>query len=620
MLVQVLAEYADRYLADQLEDAAWESKPVPWELNISRQGNFLNVTERKTVDTSGKKPRTIDRPLTIPRSPVNRNSGEHPLLAADDIAYVLGAGAWSGAKVSDLAKAQAHHEAFVALIRKAAEETQLPELEACARFYANATEVDKARDALKAAKTGAIVALSAGQPLVNLEPARDWWRRHYQAEFEARMEGEIGECLVSGRTGPVAPTHEKIKGLASLGGQAAGVSLMSFDKEAFRSYGWERNANSPVSPDRALAYVLALNDLLRPGGSASTLPGERGKVRRRDVAGVGFIFWTRESSDFDLQSSLFDPDESVVKALLSLDEVHLDTNRFYLTALSGNGGRLRVRCWVADSLGKIQRNLAEWHRQLRVEWPWEDRAPVRIWQLENVLDRDGEPPAHHTLALVGRAIEGRAQPLGYPMLAAALNRLRHPESASKGERRSSDARPLTSLRISVGLVRICVNDILHRKGAKEMSEGLDESCALPAYLCGRLMYVYENLQREANGAVNSSVIDRYFTLASTNPSRAFPALKKLGNAYLRKLRRDNGGAATNLDKLLGEIHFQLQPDDGMAYPKQLSLEGQGLFILGYYHQKSASIREAIERGEAKKLAASTQNPSESSETPRRVIP
>ena len=47
--------------------------------------------------------------------------------------------------------------------------------------------------------------------------------------------------MISGKLGPIAPTHEKIKGASSLGGQASGVALMSFDKEAFRSYGWEQN-------------------------------------------------------------------------------------------------------------------------------------------------------------------------------------------------------------------------------------------------------------------------------------------------------------------------------------------------------------------------------------------
>ena len=69
-------------------------------------------------------------------------------------------------------------------------------------------------------------------------------------------------CLISGRIGPIAPTHELDQGRREPGGQPSGVALMSFDKAAFRSYGWDKNANSPVSPERARAYVLALNDLL----------------------------------------------------------------------------------------------------------------------------------------------------------------------------------------------------------------------------------------------------------------------------------------------------------------------------------------------------------------------
>src|ERR1035441_9448974 len=80
---------------------------------------------------------------------------------------------------------------------------------------------------------------------------------------------------------------------------------MSFDKEAFQSYGWEQNANSPVAPDRAMAYVLALNHLLR-----------RDNGHRRDVAGVAFVFWTREASDFDPMSVVDQADESRVAAII----------------------------------------------------------------------------------------------------------------------------------------------------------------------------------------------------------------------------------------------------------------------------------------------------------------
>ena len=130
------------------------------------------------------------------------------------------------------------------------------------------------------------------------------------------------------KTGTIAPTHEKIKGVSSLGGQAAGVALMSFDKEAFRSYGWEQNQNSPVSPDRALAYVLALNDLLRLD-----------KGKRKDIAGVGLFFWLRQPAAFNPFEVLDPPDTDTVKAMLAIDPgVVPDKQRFLPRGRFGQRG------------------------------------------------------------------------------------------------------------------------------------------------------------------------------------------------------------------------------------------------------------------------------------------
>ena len=133
-----------------------------------------------------------------------------------------------------------------------------------------------------------------------------------------------------------------------------------------------------------------------------------------------------------------------------------------------------------------------------------------------------------------------------------------------------------------------------------MSEGLDENCAIPAYICGRLMAVFENLQRTSSGSeINSSVLDRYFALASTYPAVAFPKIESLALKHLRKLRRDNGGGAYAIDARLQDLHKKLQPTAMGAYPAKLSLEGQGLFALGYYHQKAWSIAQARDRRQSK---------------------
>jgi CRISPR-associated protein Csd1 len=268
MLIQALAEYADKRLADQLEDPAFESKPVRFFLEVAQDGRFLGYRERTASVVRGKKTIPVVPQLTIAKSPVSRNSGLHPLLACDDMKYVLGPGAWTEEK--DLKNQQERHAAFVALLRRAATSTMDPELESVVRFYDSDEEVGTARADLATRKPapGTAICLYTDGPLVSNSAVRDYWRMHYNSAFgERSLKGGEGMCLISGLVGPIAATHDKIKGLGNLDGQAAGVSLMSFDKAAFRSYGWEQNANSPVSPSRAAAYVLALNDLLKAGSA-----------------------------------------------------------------------------------------------------------------------------------------------------------------------------------------------------------------------------------------------------------------------------------------------------------------------------------------------------------------
>lgn len=581
MFIQALAQFTDTNedLREALNDVAWEERPVPYLIELASDGSFLNVVERTKSVTKGKKTISQALPLKVLRSPVNRNSGDHPLLAADDIAYVLGNGAWSDTK--NEAKDVKHHEAFVSLIKRAAEATGDDTLLACKLFYERPDQVELAREALKEPKLGKLIGLSVAGPVVSRAAVKKYWTEHYNAAFKERVGDSLGECLISGTFGPIAPTHEKVKGTSSLGGQPSGVSLMSFDKEAFRSYGWEQNENSPVSPDRALAYVLALNHLLR---------GDKG--HRRDVAGVGFIFWLKNPEPFDPFEALNRPDEKEVAAMLALDGgANPASNEFYFAGVSGNGGRLRVRYWVADSLEQIKKNLLSWHAGLRVVNFDGKAEPVRLWQILKLLDREGEPPANQVLALLRRGIEGSSQLLGYPMLACALGRLRRSGGAWSPA--------------LFGLIRMCVNDVIdvQQKGERHMTEGLDSEQRHPAYICGRLLAEYEGLQFQASRAageakVNLSVADRYYSLASTNPAIAFPKIEELGNKHLRKLRRDKRAAAIAIEQRIQELHGILGQASNYRFPAMLSLEDQGRFALGYHHQRAESAAQARARKEA----------------------
>jgi CRISPR-associated protein Csd1 len=571
MLVQALAEYADRMLVEELADEAWEEKPVPYLIEIGDSGAFLNIIPRLMPAVRGKTTVSVPAPLLVPRSPVPRNAGLYPLLAADDIKYVLGAGPWTTKGQEE--NNRERHQAFANLIRTAASSTKDEALEACVRFYEQPDQVELARVALRDAKPGAIIALSVDGPVVKRAAVRSHWRIHYASASGTRVaKAGVGQCLISGRVGAIAPTHEKIKGLG-LGGQAAGVSLMSFDKEAFQSYGWAQNANSPVAPDRAMAYVLALNHLLR-----------RDNGHRRDVAGVAFVFWTREAADFDPMSVVDQADEAQVDALLRLDpRVDPDPNQFYMAGFSANGARMLIRYWVSDSLGHVKANLKEWFAGQRIMDVYSAAIapPPKLWQLLAALDREGEPPKDRTLALLRRAIEGSAHPLGYRVLTAALARLR----VSK-ENRLEPHR--------IGLIRLCLNDQLRMKGESLMPEALDLEERHGAYLCGRLLAVYESIQYNSAGEtkVNQTVADRYYSLASTYPALAFPKLADLGQKHLRKLRRDKHGAMLALERQIQDILGQIERAAGCRFPASLDLDGQGRFVLGYHHQRAEHVAAA----------------------------
>jgi len=613
MLVQALAKYADTYLAEELKAVAFEEKPVPYLVEIDESGHFHGIKPciHKEARTAGKKVKTVEvvDTLRAPRSPVPRNNakGIHPLLGCDYLSYVLGPGVWTDEGKED--KGARNHAGFIDLINKAAEATGDGALKACALFYSDTPAVERAAVELAALKpkAGSLACLAVrlsradaedpGGPVVRRPAVERFWEEHYSRRFNERhAEGGQGMCLISGEYGPLAVTHDPIKRTASLGGLANGVALMSFDKAAFRSYGWEKNANSPVSPERAAAYVLALNDLLKPNLHRQGWSKDTVLPTRSDYGGVAFLYWTRKKADEVYVPYVERPDSENVKRLL--ESMHhpahrargleggKDDNEFYLLAVSGNGGRLVVRDWFSESLERVAKKVWQWFEDLKMADVFqggEAARPPSLYALLRAVSPPGCEPsdkanARAALALMRRALHGL--PVGRSVLAAALNRLRREQGSG---RLAADR---------VGLIRLCVNDIQKtRQGGPIMADCLknqDQKDA--AYRCGQLLAIYEALQYRALGEVNATVGDRYYAMASTRP------LGHLSRAHLTRLRRDplKRGAAMALHQRVAELTCAIGD-----FPASLSLEEQGRFVIGYHCQKADDIRRAREAKAAK---------------------
>ena len=111
-----------------------------------------------------------------------------------------------------------------------------------------------------------------------------------------------------------------------------------------------------------------------------------------------------------------------------------------------------------------------------------------------------------------------------------------------------------------------------------------------AYLLGRLFSVLEKAQLDALGKINKTIKDRFFSAASSTPASAFPRLLRLGQHHMEK--SDYGHIS---DRQIAEIMEHIQ-----AFPLNLGLQEQGLFAIGYYHQKNAISREIKEAAANKK--------------------
>ena len=126
---------------------------------------------------------------------------------------------------------------------------------------------------------------------------------------------------------------------------------------------------------------------------------------------------------------------------------------------------------------------------------------------------------------------------------------------------------------------------------------LNENHPSAAYQCGRLLYVLEDAQRQALPGVKATIVDRFYGTASTAPLSVFGRLLRGAQAHLGKLERDRPGAHRRLQGRIEMIAANLT-----GFPSALSLVDQGLFALGYYHQRAHDHAEAAAGAERRRAS------------------
>lgn len=266
----------------------------------------------------------------------------------------------------------------------------------------------------------------------------------------------------------------------------------------------------------------------------------------------------------NLFSSLLDsPTEEAVRQLFlapheGREPASLKDARFYCLLISGGQGRATLRGLHTQTLGAAEQNVREYFRMLDIG----QDAPFPLWVLLRSLALQGKTDnlspnlaADFFLAI----LFGR--PFPRAVVSAAVARCR-------------TERKVTRERAAI--LRAC----LIRNQKLEVTVSLDKENMQPGYRLGRLLAVLERLQGDAQRSLNKTIVDRFYGAASTRPATVFPSLIRLAQHHLAKTSSP-GFHQINLGEVLDGI---------AAFPVTLRLEEQGLFALGYYHQRQEFFR------------------------------
>lgn len=568
--MQRLLEYADRRM--QLPPVMYGNAPVRWTIVLDPDGGLSGFVSR-----GGDKENRRGENMLVPS--VVRAAGIKPKLLADNGEYVLGIG-----RVDSVPKKVAdRHGQFVDLTRRCAEATEAKEVRAIVAFLER-WDVGEFREEVEGRvgfdpQDDLTFRVGDVYP-VDLPVVRAFWA----AETSGKDAPEL-MCLVTGAVGPVEKRLPvKVKGLTRIGGQSSGTSLVSANAPAFESYGLENSLTSPISRNAGERFGKALNELLA---------GEKSQVR---VGNVVYVFWTREPTEMDIGMFMDRPDPDRVKDLIRSaetgrhDSAGVAANRFYALALSASGGRAVVRDWLEKTIPEVERNLVAWFlAQEIVDYSGQEAGFLSVFRLAASAYRDASKEMQPAISasMVRVALNGGRLP--YDLLARAVRRCVVGTARQDGTREH-----VTRERAALIKSIFTTQERLPMSDMKFLSLDPDfEREDRAAYACGRLLAELESAQRAALGRINATITDRYYGAASSTPASVFGMLVGDAQSHLSKLRKTKPGVHAAVQERLEEIMSNLH-----GYPKTLTMERQGLFSLGYYHQRAqnrADIKAASDK-------------------------
>ncbi len=563
MILQELCNYYDILAKDPESGIApvnYSSVPCSYVLVLSKIGDLKGV-----IPITDEKKRTY---LLVPEQKGRSGKNPPPYFLCDNAKYLLGYEYDKKKKelIPTDDRLNAAYEFYRTITKDSADEG----LAAVVAFLKKRV----AKEPLGIAEDnpmfqgGNIVFRFEDEGYVHDRPeVKNLWDRFCETSSPAEL---TGQCLVTGEQDQtIAKTHTPLKGIANA--KQSGCSMVSFNFPSVQSYGKSQSHNAPVSVKAMFQYTTALNYLLA---------NKKSRVRLADAT---VVFWAQtpreqEVLSFFLIEQPTNPvseqeqdaitEEEISQILQNVREgkpvsgIANPLSKTYVLGLSPNAARTSVRFWYENTFYDFIVRMNDHQNLMQVQKSEKLPRYVSISQILREITPKSTTwwenvPASYEHALFQAILTGSAYPIS--VYAAVLMRIR----AEAGKEYSIDA-------VRVGYLKSVLMRNFH---VEELTMSLNQDSTNTAYSLGRLFAVMEALQAKANGT--ATIRSRYFASASVNPKLVFPSLLNLAQHHIVKVEA-GGYYDKQMEKILSSVS---------EFPASLSLEEQGMFVLGYYHQR-----------------------------------
>lgn len=584
MILQALVKHYENLIEEEkVSKQGWCSAKVSYEIELSKEGEIRNIICLKIEEERGKKKVIRPQNLLVPEM-VTRSSGVSANFLCDNAKYLLGISQENDEKNKKRAEEcfLAARDKHLSLLNNAEGEMA----KAICLFFQNwkpekAMEYPEISENWEDITDGGNLIFGMGIHYAqdDMQIKRIWDNRKMEINQEAK-----GICLVTGEQAEISRIHRGIKGIP--GAQSSGAALVSFNAPSFESYGKEQSYNAPVGKYAEFAYTTALNYLLSDrkyslqiGDTMVVFWAESGKTDYQDA----FLECMEPPADNQEElKGLFERIREGKPIIIKGNELNQE-QRFYILGLAPNAARLSVRFFYENSFGEILNNISEHYKRMEVIKPkWEENQYLGVQEMlfetVNKKSTDKKPISNMATMTFRAILSGDRYPAR--LYSDTLIRIRAEQ----------DEKKLSWKRISI-IKTYLIHNYKWKEGENYM--GLNEESDDIAYVLGRLFSVLESIQADANPGIQATIRDRYFNSACGTPATVFPILIKLKNSHMKKIGREKEGTKKYYEKLFADIMWKINEQEG--FPKRLSLEEQGKFALGYYHQ----IQKKYEKREEK---------------------